>query len=715
MIEFSVAEGLCTLRLNAPPLNTISLALLEQLRTAIRRANTDAGVCGIIVTGGTQHFSAGADVGLFDEIRHDEDAVRISRLFQEAVQEIEDSAKPVVAAVAGRVLGGALELAMACHFRVATEGSTFHMPEVHLGINPGSGGTQRLPRLVGLPRAIHMLLTGQTISSAEALQLGLVDAVCPPESLGETAARLLQTGLSPRKTRDRSEKLANAETNQAAWNEAAKFLKKVRPELIAPASIVAAVRAGVEESFQAGLLKEQEEFARCMRTLAARNKIYLFFATRKAGKAEQVRRGQETLAEPWRGRESLAERSQETRTDRATRSKTAVVGMGSMGTGIAQALLMAGLSVVVRDDNEAALARGTEKIRNSLQKRVAKGRLSPQQAAHMLGLLSTTTHWEPLADADVVIEAVYEDAAVKRAVLERLESICRADTILASNTSTISLDLFAQSVRHPARLLGLHFFNPAHSMPLVEVIHTAKTAPGIVAETLQLAKRLRKTAVVVRNREGFLVTRLLVPYCKEAYWLLEEGAAAEAIDAAMVEFGFPMGPLAMIDMTGIDILAHADAVLRRVFPKHGALPVVVQRLVAQGRLGQKTGGGVYDYQPGDSTPRPSPDTAVILEAIRRESGLAPRQIGREEIARRLVLRMVNEAFFVLEEGIAQRESDIDVAVVLGLGFPDFRGGVLKYANDLGVGAVYDELQKLTAQYGERFSPCERMRTMKGTD
>lgn len=697
MIEFSVAEGLCTLRLNAPPLNTLSFALLEQLRAAVGRANADGGIRGIIITGGPQHFSAGADIGLFEQARSDEDAMRICRLFQEAVQEIEDSAKPVVAAVAGRVLGGALELAMACHFRVATEGSTFQLPEVNLGINPGSGGTQRLPRLIGLPRAIPMLVTGQTISSSQALQWGLVDAVCPPESLAETAARLLPAGTSPRKTRDRADKLADAAARQAAWDEAARLLKKIRPELIAPASIVAAVRTGVEESFQAGLIKEQEEFAKCLRSLAAQNKIYLFFATRKAGKVDRVRRGQESCPA------------------RATVSKAAVVGMGSMGTGIAQALLMAGLSVVVRDENEAALARGTEKIRQSLQKQAAQGKLSPQQSAHMQELLATTTQWEPLAEADVVIEAVYEDVAVKRAVLDQLETVCSPQTILASNTSTISLDLFAHSLRHPQRLLGLHFFNPAHWMPLVEVIPTAKTAPEVIAQTLQLTKRLRKTAVVVGNREGFLVTRLLLPYCKEAYWLLEEGVAAEAIDAAMVEFGFPMGPLTMIDMTGIDILAHSDAVLRRAFPRHGALPAVLEQLVAQGRLGQKTGGGVYDYHAGDPTPRPSRATAAILEAIRRESGHAARSIRGEEIARRLVLRMVNEAFFILEEGIAQRESDLDVAVVLGLRFPDFRGGVLKYAKDLGLGAVYDELQKLAAQCGERFSPCERLRTMKGTD
>ncbi len=765
MIEFSAADGLCTLRLNAPRLNTISLTLLEQLRAAIRRANADQGVRGIVLTGGSEHFSAGADVGLFQQVAGDEDAVRISRLFQEAFQEVEDSPKPVVAAVAGRVIGGALELVMACHFRVAAEGSTFQMPEVHLAINPGSGGTQRLPRLVGLPQAVRMLLTGQAISSTEARLLGLVDAVCPSELLVESARQLLATHPLPRKTSNRSEKVSDAAANQVVWNDAAKLLEKTRPELIAPACILAAVRAGIEESFEAGLLKEQEEFAKCMRSLAARNKIYLFFATRQAGKVEETRRGQEThaergapraergVADDERGEFGGVGRPAPSAVERPTPSangvesptpsavgggtegnasprplragegqgvravdavaKAAVVGMGSMGTGIAQALLMAGLPVVVREENEAALARGTEKIRHSLEKRIGRGKLSAQQAADMLGLLSTTTEWEPMADAGLVIEAVFEDAAVKRAVLERLESVCPAETILATNTSTISLDLFTSHLRHPERLLGLHFFNPAHSMPLVEVIHTAQTAPWAIARALQLTKRLRKTAVLVKNREGFLVTRLLVPYCKEAYWLLAEGASAEAIDAAMVEFGFPMGPLTMIDMTGIDILAHADAVLGRAFPSHGGLPPVVERLIAQGRLGQKTGGGVYDYEPGSTTPRPSAATSAVLDAVRRESGLTPCRIGSREIVRRLVLRMVNEAFYVLEEGIAQRESDIDVALVLGLGFPDFRGGVLKYARDLGLGSVCDDLQKLATQFGERFSPCELLRNMKG--
>jgi len=688
MIEVTVTDGVCVLRLNSPPVNTMTPALLDALRAAVRRAAAQADVRGIIVTGGADHFSAGADVGLFRDVARAEDAVRISRVFQDALQEVEDSPKPVVAAVAGRMMGSALELAMACHYRVCTPGTRFSMPEVTLGINPGAGGTQRLPRLVGVEAALKMLLTAGAVDARQALDLGLVDAVSQGHGLLDAARAVLGSAPAPRRTRDRTDKVDDAAANEAALRRAGKMLEGVRPEIVAPRKILEAVRAGLDDSFAAGLRAEQQGFAQCMATLATRNRIYLFFATRETAKAADLADAQPTVV-----------------------ATAAVIGMGSMGTGIAQALISRGVPVAVRDADEAAVGRGIERIRGSLQRRVEQGKLDAARAEGMMGLVSPAAGWEDVAAADLVIEAVFEDAQVKRAVIRQVEAACPAGTIIASNTSTISLDVLAEGMRHPERLIGLHFFNPAHRMPLVEVIRRDATPADVVATAMRFARALGKTPVLVRSREGFLVNRLFVPYLKEAFRLLEEGAEAPAIDAAMVEFGFPMGPLALIDMAGLDILVLTDGVLSAAFPRHGPLAQTAARLVERGHLGQKSGSGVYRYQKGDHTPLPSPAAEAVVAEVRREDGRTPRGVGDDEIVRRLVLRMVNEAFYVMEEGLAQRESDVDVATVLGLGFPDFRGGVLKYARDLGLGTVRADLDTLAGRLGARYAPCRFLETM----
>lgn len=681
MVEYSVADGVCTLRLHAPPVNAITYELLDALCAAVRRAASDAAVRGLVLTGDARHFSAGADVNLFRQIATAEDAVRMSRVYQDALREVEDCPKPVVAAVAGRMSGCAIELAAACHVRLCAAGTTFQMPEINLGILPGAGATGRLPRLMGAEAALRMLLTAETLGADEALRLGLVDEVCEAGALFDRAKVLAVSASAPRRTRERGGRTMDAAASAAAFAWAERLIARGRPELIAPRKILDAVKAGIERSFDAALRGEQAGFAECIATQATRNKVHLYFASRDTGKVPDL----------------AAVEGGDVR-------RAAVLGMGTMGSGIAQALIAAGIAVVARDENEAALAHGADRIRRSLLKRVEQGKMPADRAEGALALLSTTTRWGDIADADLVIEAVFEDVAVKRAVLAEAERVCRADAVLATNTSTISLDALAEGMKHSERFLGLHFFSPAHAMPLVEVIRRASTSPRAVATALKLAKAIRKTPVVVRNREGFLVNRIFIPYLKEAFWLLEDGAEPQAVDAAMAAFGFPMGPLTLIDMAGLDILAHADEALRRAFPRHGPLPQVVARLVAAGRLGQKAGAGVYNYAPGNYTPHPSEETAALVGEVRRERGIAPRPVAADEIAQRLVLRMVAEALWVMEEGIALREADVDAAMVLGTGFPDFRGGVLRYARDLGLGSARQQLGALTARFGERFAP-----------
>jgi len=680
MIEYNVADNICTLRLNAPPVNTFTFELLEQLRSAISRANEDDNVRGIILVGDEKHFSAGADVNIFEKITSAAQAIEISRVFQDAFAVVEDSAKPVVAAVAGKVMGSALEAACACHFRVCTPTAKFSMPEVRLGINPGAGGTQRLPRLIG-PAALKMLLAAETINAKQAMQLGLVDAISQDADLVATARKLLDTHPQPVKTSTRTDKISDSDACSAAVAWAKQFIGRGRPEIIAPRKILEAVKTGIDESFQAGLTAEQRAFAECMGTLATRNKIYVFFAVRKTAKAPDLADAKPALIKT-----------------------TAVVGMGSMGTGIAHALIIAGLPVVVFDRDRAMLEKGLAQITGSVEKRVAAGKLSSARAEQMLALISTATDSHDIAGADLVIEAVFENVPTKQAVIAEIENACSAQAIIASNTSTLSLDALAENMKHPDRLVGLHFFNPAQRMPLVEVIKRDSTPANTIATALSFAKRIRKTPVLVANSTGFLVNRIFIPYFKEAFYLLEDGADPRAIDAAAVAFGFPMGPLTLIDMAGLDILVFTDEVMRRAFPRHGPLSEIAATLVERGCLGQKTGSGLYKYQKGDYTRHDNRQAQDIIADVRDKSNIAPGEVDKKDIIERLVLRMVNEALYVMNEQIAQRRSDVDAAMVLGAGFPDFRGGVLKYAGDLGIETVKNRLEALAEKHGPRFQP-----------
>jgi 3-hydroxyacyl-CoA dehydrogenase len=682
MLETEIRDGLAILRLDSPPLNTLTLQLLGRLCAAVRHAAGDPAVRGIILTGGPDHFSAGADIHLFQEVHGDEDAIRLSETFQDAYRQIEEVDKPVVAVLAGTVVGGALELALACHQRVAVRDARFRMPEVTLGINPGAGGTQRLPRLIGLQPALRMLLRAEVVPANLALQWGLVDALATREDLFDQAAECLRRQPEPIRTLWRTDKIADRQACEAALRQAESSLPADRPDGIAPQQILQAVRTGVMQTLQEGLLAERTAFARCMATRAAQNHIYLFFATRAAGKVPEL----ENVA-------SLPIR------------RVGVVGMGTMGTGITHALALAGVPVVALDTNPDALHRGRQRIAESLDRWVRLGRLDTGRAEQLLGSIRTTTDAADLARVDLVIESAFEELAVKRRVLEALESVCSPDAILATNTSTLSLDDLAAGMRRPERLVGLHFFNPAHRMPLVEIIRRDGIAPPVLATALSLAKRLRKTPVVVANREGFLVNRIFIPYLQEAFFLLEDGASAEAIDRTAVEFGFPMGPFVLIDMAGIDILVDAQRILQRAFPRHGPLSQIAAKLVQSGALGQKTNAGVYRYEPGDIQPHARPATDRIVADVRRAGGRAPREVTPDEITDRLMLRMVNEAFYTVEEGIVQRDSDVDIALVLGTGFPNYRGGVLRYASDLGLARVLSRLQQLHHRCGERFAPC----------
>ncbi len=686
MIEQELAGKLCLLRLHRPPLNTIDYALLDALCQAVSQAEHDPAVEAIVVTGSADHFSAGADIHLFERLASADDARALSERFQQSYQTIEDCSKPVICALAGNVMGGALELAMACHRRIATPEARFSLPEIRLAILPGAGGTQRLPRLVGPQKALEMMLTGSAISASEALAAGLVDAVCPAGDILARAGNLSHPGSPPRRTR-LLDPPADKPPLRDAMESIAPLLKRHPAEVLAPRRIMDCVAAGLQESYVAGILAERTAFAECIETRAARNRIYAFFAARQTAKLPEL--------------ENSATRS----VDRA-----AVVGMGSMGTGIAQTLASAGVPVTVFDQARESVKRAIDRIAQSLQRHVAGGKLAEDKAKAILGRITIADDLGAIGQADLVIESVFELLDVKQEVLRQIESVCRDDAVVATNTSTLSLDSLAAAMRVPDRLVGMHFFNPAHSMPLVEIIRRQTTPDPVVATAVQFAKRLRKTPILVNNREGFLVNRVFVPYLVEAFALLEEGATPRQIDAAMVDFGFPMGPLTLSDMTGIDIVVHAHRELHRAFPYHGPLSGVAHRLVTLGRTGQKGGAGVYRYEPGEKTALDDPRLEEVLAEV-RPAGAKPQPPAVDQITRRLVDRMIAEAFRVLEENVARSEADLDAAMVLGTGLPDHRGGIVRYARDRGLDTILAELENLSKTCSERYAPSSYLREL----
>lgn len=688
MIDYSVDNSTAYIRLHNPPLNVLSYSLLDELVASLDFAGNDPTVNGIIMYGSETHFTAGADVTIFKKLETDDEAIAVSKRFQDVFMAIERSVKPVVAAIAGSVMGGALECALSAQFRVCTTTTRLSLPEVNLGIIPGAGGTQRLPRTAGVASALNMLLSGKSVSAARALETGIVDAVCTPSELLSKAAELLSSGKDPIRASVRSDMIMDTAANEAAFFEAEKLLQKTPPELIARKTIIDAVKTGISSSFAEGCRKEQTGFAACMATNATRNKINLFFATRATGKVKAY----------------ASFKPAEIKT-------TAVIGMGSMGSGIAQVFAAAGKQVIVLDTDRAKAEKGIATIADSMSRKIDRGSMTREKADTLLNRITIAENWSDLSGADLVIEAIFEDVSLKQSILKNIDDVCSPETIIASNTSTINFDILSEPLTHPQRLIGLHFFNPAHSMPLVEVIKREQTAPGVVASTLHFAGKIKKTAVLVNNSVGFVVNRLFIPYAIEAYRLLEEGADPFAVDAAMVKFGFLMGPLAIIDMTGIDILAFTDTQMHTAFPWHIPLCGVAKTLISEGMLGQKSGYGVFRYEKGNRKPLPNERTAQIVKKMAAISGNPLRHFTDEEIMDRLVFRLIAEGFRVVEEGIARNEQDIDVAMVLGIGFPDFRGGVLRYAREYGLKAVVDRLTRLTFDQGERYSPCKHLQSI----
>ncbi|MGH7660614.1 MAG: 3-hydroxyacyl-CoA dehydrogenase NAD-binding domain-containing protein [Vulcanimicrobiaceae bacterium] len=662
-------DGFAVLAIDNPPVNALGSEVVGELDERVRALDADAGLRVVVLRGTDGIFSGGADIRGFGR------PLAPGPTLRDVIGTIERSAKVYVAVLEGNALGGGLELAMACDYRVSRAGTRLGQPEIKLGLLPGAGGTQRLPRLIGLEVALEMIVGGDPIAAERASSLGLVDRLAESD-LTEAAVAYVQS-QGTRKRRARGLPLRG---DPAAIAAARARVEPIERGGLAAHHAISAIEAGLSLPFDDALSRERELFEELRLSEQSKARIYVFFAEREAAKV------------PGLSPSSF-------RTQRAV-----VVGSGTMGTGITMTLANAGAQVTMVDLDAALLARASETMRKNYEATVRKGRLAQSEMDLRLGRIAQSTDLRAAADVDLVIEAVFEEMDVKKEVFRKLDAIARDGTMLATNTSTLDIDAIASVTRRPHAVVGTHFFSPANVMRLLEIVRGSTTGPQTVADALSLAKQLGKVAVVAGNCDGFIGNRMLAHYRREADFLLEEGATPEQIDRVIRDFGFPMGPYAMVDLTGLDVSWRVRKRRNAERPPKGRYSHVQDRLCEMGRFGQKTGSGFYRYENGSRTPHPDPLVGELIRSIAREAGIAQRRIDDDEIRKRCIYALVNEAANILAEAIAIRASDVDVVWVYGYGFPGWRGGPLRYAEVVGLKNVYDDIAQFEREHGVYWTP-----------
>ena len=679
-VQFGIEDGIAVVTLANPPVNGLSDRVRAGLAGALDEIEAADGLIGVVLTGAGRGFCGGADVRQFNTpAAHAEPRLRdvLARLVRLPV--------PVVAALHGFALGGGLELALGAHIRIAQEGTEIGLTETTLGLIPGGGGTQRLPRLVGAQRALDVILAGARLTAAQAADLGIVESVFTgdPVAAGIEAVRVrAASGEAVQALDDQPVPDASAIDFEAARTKARRNRRNARALLAAIDAVEAATRLPLEE----GLDHERALFTELVEGPESKALRYLFFAERTAARVEALPR------------------------DTATRAigTAAVIGSGTMGAGIAMSLADAGIPTTLVDTTDEAIDRARGRIRATYESQARKGRIDTAEAEARIARITPTTRQEDVADADIIIEAVFEDLDVKRTVFGQLDAIAKDGAILATNTSRLDVNLIADATARPQDVIGLHFFSPANVMRLLEVVQGAKTADDVLATAMALAGRIGKQPALSQVGEGFIGNRMLSPYRREAEQLLESGASPRQVDDALEAFGFAMGPFAMSDLAGIDVSEAG----RRTF-RVTADPVLLAsqsdiptKLYEAGRYGQKTGAGFYRYVEGDRTRYNDPVVEAIIEECAAASGVTRRTVTDEEIVERCVLALVNEAAKLLEDGIAQRASDVDVVWVAGYNFPAFRGGPLFWADQQGLDHVVARMREFQETLGEYWRPAE---------
>jgi 3-hydroxyacyl-CoA dehydrogenase len=662
------------LTVNNPPVNALSQHVRQGLRDGLAQAVADSGVAAIVIVCAGRTFIAGADITEFGK-------PPLAPSLHEALDLIESSPKPVIAAVHGTALGGGLEVTLACHYRVGVKDARFGLPEVKLGLLPGAGGTQRLPRVVGVEKALSMMVSGDPIRAEEALKYGLIDEIVEGgggqapalQAVVAFAEKVVNEKRPLRKIRDLDDKLAAVRGKPEVFANFRKSVARQTRGFRAPESIVKAVEAAVSLPFAEGLKRERELFVELLNSPESKAQRYFFFAEREAAKIPDV--PADTPAKDIK--------------------KAAVIGAGTMGGGIAMNFANAGIPVTVVEVAQDALDRGLGIVRKNYEATAARGRLTAADVDKRMGLITGSTDFNAVKDADIIIEAVFEEMPVKKEVFAKLDGLAKPDAVLATNTSTLDVDEIASATKRPESVIGTHFFSPANVMRLLENVRGAKSSKTTVATAMAIGRRIGKVPVLVGVCYGFAGNRMLHQRGQQAEKLILEGALPHQVDKVLTDFGFPMGPFAMSDLAGLDVGW-------RIRKGRGVKSPVADRICELGRFGQKTGAGYFRYEKGDRTPIPDADIEKIIVDVATSQGITRRYISDEEILQRLLYPMVNEGAKILEEKIAIRASDIDVIWVYGYGWPVYRGGPMFWADSIGLKALRDKMLEFKRATGDAF-------------
>jgi 3-hydroxyacyl-CoA dehydrogenase len=680
-VEYQRRGKAALLTLASAPVNALSVALRQALLDRLSQALADPTVVAVVVTGAGNAFVAGADIREFGK-----PAPAGAATTADLARALESATKPVVAAINGVAAGGGLELALGCHARIAGPKARIGLPEVKLGLIPGAGGTQRLPRLIGVEPALELILTGELVTAEKARALGIVDGVESGDLLAAAAAmaeRLAAEGKPPRRTSALEDKLAAARAKTDLFASYRKEWSRRARGQEAPQACIEAVELALQYPFEEAMARERAIFDRRVASPQSKALRHVFFAEREVAKVPDIPPSTATL--PIR--------------------RAGVVGCGTMGGGIAMNFANAGIPVTVLETEPALLDKGLGIVAKNYAATVAKGRLSQAEMEKRLALIQGTTSYDDLEDSDIVVEAVFEDMEAKKKVFEALDRIVKPGAILATNTSTLDVDAIAGFTKRPDHVVGTHFFSPANVMRLMENVRGKKSEPAVVATVMALSKTLGKVGVLSGVCDGFIGNRMLYPYWRQANALLLEGALPQDVDKALYEFGFPMGPFATNDLTGLDISWRVRA--RQIAEGKGPFPeyAVADGLVAKKRLGQKTGAGFYRYAAGDRTPIPDPEVEELIRDASAAAGLQRRRIEASEIVERCLYPLINEGAKILDEGIAARAGDIDIVWINGYGFPAYRGGPMFFADQIGLGKILGVLENLQERFGTRLKPA----------
>jgi 3-hydroxyacyl-CoA dehydrogenase/enoyl-CoA hydratase/carnithine racemase len=692
-IKVELKDNVAVLTLDNPPVNQMSPQLMTDFKQAVGEALEDAQVKAIVLTGVGKNFIAGADITQLKLVKKKEDIYQKALMGARFLNSIEAGPKPFIAAINGNCLGGGMETAMACHYRVAAQGVDLGQPEVQIGLIPGAGGTQRLPRLIGLPNALEMITTGKSIKAEMALKRALVDEVVPRENLLDAALKAArrfikgELNLRMRMTRNVIHRIPSAAEKTALLGYAKFMTYQKAKGYIAPFKAIDAFEQGLGYNIEADIEKEVGLFADCAVSDVAKNLINIFLNTRSAGRLKRIEG-----VEP------------------AKIKKVAMLGGGVMGSGIINLLLQGRFDAILRDINDQAIQKGLSAVRKTFAYAIKTKKMTEKDLEDLMSQrLTTTTSLQDLKDVDLVIEAVLEDMKVKQDIWVSLEKTCPSHTVFGTNTSALPITEMAEVLKDPGRMIGLHFFNPADRMQLLEVICAKKTSDQTLATSVAFARAIKKIPIVVNDGPGFYVSRQLGGLMGGAVFLTADGVDGAFLEEAMIDFGMPMGPATLSDLTGIDINYHVNRTFEKRLGERYKVHPLTEVVYRTGCYGRKTGAGYFDY----SGEKPVPNQKVV-DAIRqylKENNVAPKEVSKQDVVDLMLANGINEAAYMIQEGICDRPHDMDLAMIYGTGFPPYRGGILRYADQWGLRNVYGKLLELQKQYGVRFKPAELLKEM----